>query len=190
MNSPNARFVSLVVAWGAAAAAAGTVHALARFPPPLTPLVIVALTAAFTAGILRKGWLNDGMRSLGARGILAAHLLRFVGLYFVWLHALGRLPREFAERAGWGDVAAAAGAAVLLVLPRGRRFQGALLFWNVLGLADLLVAVGTATWLSRTRPGSMAEITGLPLALVPLWLVPILAASHVYLMRSRPGGAG
>jgi hypothetical protein len=188
--APNARFMVLVAAWGAAASVAGAPHALARVPPQAVPFAIAGATAAFTVGILGTGWLNAGMRSLGLRGILAVHLTRFIGLYFLWLHAQGRLPREFAERAGWGDVVAASGAAILLLLPRVRGFREAVLAWNVVGLADLVLAVATATWLNITRPGSMAEIATLPLALIPLWLVPMLVASHVFLMRAKAGGEG
>lgn len=187
MAAPNSRFVALIGSWGLAAGVAGAFHALARVPPQVTPFIIAGATAAFTAGVLRAGWLNEGMRSLGPRGILAAHLARFIGLYFIWLHSQGRLPGEFAERAGWGDVVAAAWAAVLLLLPGAGASRLALRAWNWVGLADLGVAVGTATWLSNTRPGSMAELAALPLALIPLWLVPMLIASHIYLLRN-PGG--
>ena len=185
VNAPTVRFASLVGTWGVAAAAAGALHALARVPPQLAPLIIAGATIAFTVGVLGNGWVNEGMRSLGLRGILAVHTLRFVGFYFLWLYSQGRLPREFAERAGWGDVVAAAGASLLLVLPRGRGFGRALFVWNVVGLADLFLAVGTAGWLSTTRTGSMAEIAAFPLALIPLWLVPMLIASHVFLLRRR-----
>ncbi len=184
MGAPNPRFLALVASWGIAAGVAGSFHAMARVPPQAVPLVIAGATAAFTAGVLRPGSLREGMDSLGPRGILAAHLARFVGLYFIWLHARGRLPAEFAERAGWGDVVAASGAAVLLHLLGTRGFPLALRAWNWIGLADLVVAVGTATWLSNTRPGSMAELAALPLALIPLWIVPMLVASHIYLLRA------
>jgi hypothetical protein len=108
-----------------------------------------------------------------------------VGLYFVWLNAQGRLPAEFAFRAGWGDVATATGALLLLPWPQGPWFRRALLTWNVFGAADLLVAVGTAGWLNIVRPDSMAEMASLPLTLVPLWIVPVLFASHVYLVRQQ-----
>jgi hypothetical protein len=134
------------------------------------PIVVGAGAAIFTAILLTSDSASTVMRSLGVRGILGLHLGRFVGFYFLWLHAQGRLPLEFADRAGWGDVATAAGAALLLVVPRGRGFERGLAAWNWFGLADLI----------------MAEITGLPLALVPLWLVPMYMASHVFLMRRGP----
>ncbi len=183
MMAPRVRLAFLVGGWGAVAAVAGSVHALARVPPQLAPCLIVGATAAFTGCILGRGWVGEAMRSVGLRGILAVHTLRFVGFYFLWLHECGRLPREFAERAGWGDVVAAAGACILLVAPRGRGFGRALLAWNIVGVADLILAVATAGWLSIERPGSMAELAAFPLALIPLWLVPMLLASHIFLMR-------
>jgi hypothetical protein len=116
---------------------------------------------------------------------LAVDLGRFVGLYFLRLLAEGRLPAEFAERAGWGDVIAAAGALALIPWRDSPGFRRALAFWNWLGLIDLLVAVATAAWLNITRPGSMAELSTFPLTLVPLFLVLILFASHLVLMQPR-----
>jgi hypothetical protein len=57
--------------------------------------------------------------------------------------------------------------------------------WNLLGAADLFVAVGTAGWLNATRPGSMIEMATLPLTLIPLWVVPVLLTSHLYLLRRQ-----
>jgi hypothetical protein len=190
VKSPNPRFIALIVAWGLAAAVAGGFHAMARVPPLANPIVIAGATVAFASAALVAGWVGEGMRSLGPRGIVAAHTARFVGFYFIWLEGQGRLPREFAERAGWGDVVAATGAVALLLIPRGRAYRGALFAWNLVGLADLVVAVATAAWLGIARPGSMVEITTLPLALIPLWLVPMLIASHLFLMRAKAGGDG
>jgi hypothetical protein len=95
-------------------------------------------------------------------------------------------PAEFAHRAGWGDIAAAGGALVLLFWPEGAGFRRALLGWNIFGAADLLLAFGTAGWMNLTRPGAMIEMSGLPLTLVPLWLVPVLLSSHIYWCGGRP----
>ncbi|MEO5959525.1 MAG: hypothetical protein ABIR80_10435, partial [Opitutaceae bacterium] len=105
--------------------------------------------------------------------------------YFLWLHTQGRLPAEFAHRAGWGDIVAAAGALALLGVRERERpwFRRALVTWNIFGAADLLMAVGTGGWLNTVRPGSMIELASLPLTLVPLFLVPVMLASHVFLLR-------
>jgi hypothetical protein len=182
MNPPLIRLSLIVVLWGAAACVAGAYHLLAHLPAP--GVLIAVMTAAFYLSVLRVPWLGEAFRSLGLRGILVFHLGRFLGFYFLWLHAQGRLPAEFAFRAGWGDVVAAGGAlALLFPWQDGPPFRRALAVWNWIGLLDLVVAVGTASWLSVTRPGSMLELSVLPLTLVPLYLVPLLVTSHLLLMR-------
>ena len=196
MTPPLRRLLALIFLWGVAAALAGAYGLLGRLPRLGPPALIAGLLLGFGLAIRRIPWLGVAVRTLGVRWILAVHLLRFLGFYFLWLQARGRLPMEFAQRAGWGDVAAAAGALVLLCLPDGPASARALQIWNWFGIADLAVAVGTAGWLNASRPGSVQELAVLPLALVPLWLVPLLMTSHLELLarRRRPpapnSGAG
>jgi hypothetical protein len=186
MSRPHRLLLGVAAAWGVAAAIAGAFGLLGRLPRFGPPVLFAGLVVGFNLAIRRVGWLGAAARTLGLRAILALHLLRFIGFYFLWLEASGRLPAEFAQRAGWGDVVAAAGALVLLFCPEGPGFAGALFAWNWFGAADLLVAVGTAGWLNATRPGSVRELAALPLTLLPLWIVPLLLTSHIVLMtRSR-----
>ena len=187
MNSPKRRLILLLLLWGAAAVLAGALKMLGHLPSPAVPLLVASLTVGFSVGLVRIAWLRDAAAGVGVRAILAVHLVRFLGFYFLWLHAQGRLPVEFAQRAGWGDIAAAGGALVLLFCPEGKGFGRLVFWWNIIGAADLLVAVGTGGWLNLTRPGSMIELAMLPLTLVPLWVVPVLLSSHIYLVRQQLG---
>lgn len=197
MNKSTAKIITWSAAWGAAAAAAGALGLLARLPAAAMPAFAAVASLVLSVAIIRGGWLDEALRGIGLTAILAANAGRLVGFAFLWLHARGRLPAEFAERAGWGDVAAAVGAILLLAWGRGILFPWALLTWNVLGLVDLFVAVGTAVWLEVNHPGSMAEMTRFPICVVPLWAVPLLFAGHVHLLKkafagrcgSRAGGA-
>jgi hypothetical protein len=175
--------VLLLAVWGGAVATAGSVHLLAHLPPVAVPLLVGGLTIAFGWAVGKPGGLRDAVAGLSLRQILAANVLRFLGFLFLWLSLQGRLPAEFADRAGWGDVAVAAGALGLLFLPAGPLFRRGLWFWNLLGLADLVVAVGTAGWLNVARPGSMIAMASLPMVLVPLWLVPAYLIGHVIIFR-------
>lgn len=187
MNASLWKFLLLLGAWGLLAALAGAGHLLAHLPPAGAPMLIAGLTLTFSFALARADWLKAALAAVSVRAILAAHLMRFIGFYFLWLQTQGRLPAEFAQRAGWGDIAAAAGALGLLFWPEGAGFRRALFGWNLFGAADLLVAVSTAGRLNLTRPGSMIELAGLPLTLIPLWVVPVLLSSHIYLLRSRRG---
>jgi hypothetical protein len=172
----------ILILWALAVSVAAGLHWLVRLPPALVPAMAAACAVAFGVAVRRRPALRTAVAGLGIRSILGFHGIRFVGIYFLWLSARGRLPIEFADRAGWGDVAAAIGAMALLPFRDGPGFRRALLAWNLVGLADLAVAVGTAAWLNVTRPGSMIELARFPLALVPLWIVPVLILSHLYLL--------
>jgi hypothetical protein len=178
-------FFCFLALWAAVVGAVGARGLFGTLPPLAAPVVIGGLTAGFSVALLRARWLETVGAQIGVRAVLSAHLVRFVGVYFLWLHAQGRLPVEFAQRAGGGDIVAATGALALLFMPEGPVFRRGLFWWNVIGAADLVVAVGTAGWLNFNHPGSMIEITRLPLILIPLWAVPVLFASHVYLLRQQ-----
>ncbi len=177
------RLLLLFALWGVVSLVVAASGVLARLPTPAFPLIVVVSTVALTLGLTRNAKLREAVGQFGVKSLLVPHLFRFVGIYFLWLHAQGRLPVEFAHRAGWGDIVAATGALILLFVPVGTIFRRAALAWSVVGFADLLVAVGTAVWLNRTRPGSMAELQQLPLGLLPIFLVPSLLSLHLVIAR-------
>ncbi len=190
MKSPTHRLLLLLFCWGGAAFVFGAFKLLTFLFSPAVPMLIASLTVGFSVGIWRITWLRSAVEALSIRIILSAHLVRFIGFYFLWLHAQGRLPVEFAQRAGWGDIVAASGALALLFWPEGAGFKRGLFWWNLIGATDLLFAVGTGGWLNSSRPGSMRELAELPLVLVPLWLVPVLLSSHLYLIRMHCKSVG
>lgn len=132
--------------------------------------------------------------------LVAVQCLRVIGLSFVLLYAARQLPAPFAPVAGWGDVIVGLLAMVLLfrlnrkqaTLPRG-----ALLLWNVLGVADLVTAVFLG---ATSSPGpiqifhgtpSSAGMATLPWILVPCFLVPAFLFLHLctfYRLRTMPAG--
>ncbi len=188
MNSSVYRLMLLMIAWGCAASLAGYFQLLAHLPPSVVPLLVAGLSVSFSVALRRASSLRSAVATLGVRGLVAPHVVRFLGVTFLWLHAQGRLPAEFAHRAGWGDIATAAGAVALLVWPNGSGFRRALFAWNIFGALDLLVAVGTAGWLNVVRPGSMLEVAKFPLTLVPLWLVPVMLSGHLLMLQRAVAG--
>lgn len=111
------------------------------------------------------------------RWLVAPHLLRFVGIYFLMLEHRGELPAEFARPAGIGDIITAMGAAAILLSPalRNRAF---LLIWNTLGLIDIVLVVFLALRCGLRDWASMAALRELPLSLLPALIVPLIIASH------------
>ena len=189
------RYIVVGLAWLLVALVLGASGQVARWRPPVPQIVLVGLTAlvllAFVARPRFRGWL----RALDLRWLVALHLTRFVGIYFLVVYYRdGALPRAFAVPGGWGDIIVATLALGLLVAGgrlEPRRWLVGL--WNTLGLIDILFVVATATRLVLADPDSLNALLRLPLSLLPTFLVPLIIAGHVVvywrLSRREPASA-
>jgi hypothetical protein len=179
----------VLIAWFFAAVALGDSGRLALLDPP-APQILIAVLTGF---LLLNGMVLPGLRAWLARldlhRLIAVHLFRFVGLWFVVLYGRGLLPYDFAVKGGIGDVVVATGAAVLLVVPALAARRTVVLAWNVLGLADILFVVATAARLGMHDPSAMRMLLVMPLALVPTFLVPLVIATHVWIFERLARGA-
>lgn len=115
------------------------------------------------------------------------HSVRVVGVLFLLVLALGKLPTVFAVLAGVGDILVGVSAPfVARRLSRGRA-----VWFNLSGILDMVVAL-TLGFLGALGPfrlpitPSTAEVALLPLALITTTVVPLALALHVTsLLRLR-----
>ena len=174
----------LLGAWFLAALGVGGAGALVDLRPPWPQAILVSLTLATLLSLYRIGPIHSWAIQVDPRRLVAFHLTRFVGIYFLVLYSRGELPYEFAVIGGWGDIIVAAAAILLMLtgpLTSGRRRL--YLIWNVVGLVDILFVVATATRLALADPDSMAPLLRLPLSLLITFVVPVVIATHVWLFR-------
>ena len=167
--------------WLVIAVMAAATGLLARSPIP-PPGLAFLLTGAVLLLLWTSRAAREHVRRAGPRPLVAFQLTRLVaGLYFLALYQQGLLPREFAVVAGWGDIAVAIGAIVVLwVLPvRTSAQRQGLLLWNTLGLIDILLVLANGMRLFMRDPGVGGAFTRLPLALLPTFVVPIVITSHL-----------
>jgi len=177
--------------WFLLALFTGELGLINQLPPLALPTIVLGLTAL----LLAAHWWIDSFRewveSLDRRWLVAIHLSRFVGIYFLFLYDHGELPFAFAVLGGWGDIVVAGTAVgVMLVSPDHSGGRHLWLTWNGLGWLDLLFVVVTAARLEWADPVSMSALTRLPLSLLPTFVVPLLLASHAVLflrLRRRQG---
>lgn len=152
--------------------------------------MLTMIGAAIASDRVRRSLVRIPVASL-----IAANTVRVLGVSFLVLHSQGRLPAPFALTAGWGDIAIGLTAPLVawLVASRGAQARVPLAIWNALGLLDLIVAVSLGV---STSPALQAGFTGpnsgtmttLPWLLIPAFLVPTLACSHLALFyRLRVG---
>ena len=164
----------------------------AKTTPPvgINLVVVFAGLAASLAGspTLRRLLANQ-------RNLIRLNVWRLEGFVFLLLAANGQMPWLWALPSGIGDVLIGSTAfwvASRLDSPGGTRRA---VIFNVLGLVDLIVAVGLGittnagpAQLFLTTPTSEL-VTHFPLALVPTFLVPLAFAVHIVSLSQLVGGS-
>jgi len=154
------------------------------------PTIQYGLVVPVLAGLL-AAWLSPTLRGLVAAvpqsRLIGLQLFRVLGVVFLVLYAVAKLPGAFALPAGIGDVAIGLAAPfVARAAARNPAGSTALVrWWNGLGLVDLAIAVGTGFLTSPSplqqlafdRPNLL--ITAFPLVLIPTFLVPIAVLLHI-----------
>ena len=185
MDRPGKLVAFGTTAWLAAALVVGFLGLLANAKPPAPQILIAVLTVGLLILVSTVPHLKQWAATVPVRLLVVIHLTRFVGIYFLILAARGELARSFAISAGWGDIAVAVTALVLLFVVRPDTGKGRKLYlaWNVLGMVDILLVVANAARTGFADPASMKAMLHLPLSLLPTFLVPIIIVSHVILFR-------
>ena len=184
-------YIVVGLLWLLIAVYLGASGRVATWRPPTPQIVLAGLTALVLVAVVTLPRFRRWLRALDLRWLVALHLTRFIGIYFLVLYYRdGALPYAFAVPGGWGDISVAALALGLLVVARPletrRRLVGV---WNTLGLIDILFVVATASRLALADPDSMNTLLHLPLSLLVTFLVPLIIADHVVVFWRILGAA-
>jgi hypothetical protein len=147
-------------------------------------LAVAATVWTMTALALFACWKISSIRvwalTLEVRWLVLFHVTRlFAGAYFLALCQRGQLPCGFARPAGCGDIVVGLLALAVLGAMRTEFARPLLLTWNTLGLIDIIFVVFSALRFGLQDWQSMHALRGLPLGLLPTFLVPLIIASHV-----------
>ena len=173
-----------LVVWLALAAFIAASGIPQKLTPPVPQIIIVAITVALVVLSRVSSPLAAWTRSVDWRGLVGLHLFRAVaGGGFLWAASRGTLPRQFAEMAGYGDIAVAVLAlgVILFVSPDKPSAPRLYALWNTIGLIDITLVVVSAARSAIADPSSMVQLMRPPFALLPLFYVPLVIASHLWL---------
>jgi hypothetical protein len=186
-------FASLWGTWVLASVALAAVGVYRFEPTRPVPWLPIGLTVSLGAAMLLAR--IPAVSHILARPdalwrLTVPQIFRVVGVTFLVVMALGKLPAVFALPAGLGDMAIGIEAVVIAHnLRRGVVGRRAVWYFNVLGLIDLVVAliIGFAAAPAVVRlllvSPSTEAISLLPLALIPATVVPLAAALHLLSLR-------
>jgi hypothetical protein len=182
MSDRVSRVVALVlILWLAAAAVIGLTGVFKRGPVQIVPATIVSLTVLtlICAAVIRP--LREWLMVVDMRLLVGFHVSRFVGIAFLIYARRGLMPEKIAEPAGWGDIAVAITALLVIgvlsmPLPRKPR---SLIAWNLFGMIDILMVIISGFSYALHDPSALAPMRSLPMSLLPTFLVPLIIATHV-----------
>jgi hypothetical protein len=170
-------WATVVIAWGALVAVLSATGVLSMVPLLVLPALVVAGIAIPLTVVLR----SPVQRAI-VRDVDLAHLTWFnawrvpaAGAFFA-AGAAGSLPPQFVANAAWGDLIA--GIAAPLVVLVGARLATrartrAYLGYHVFSFGDFVVAVGTGLTFTLLGDPLMRTLLDTPMALIPLWGVPL-----------------
>ena len=179
---------AILALWGIAVAVLAQTGVYRDILAPLVgPIIAVGIALPFVAYLSIPGF-RRYIQAIGLRKLTALHVWRTpAALLFFWYGAHDWLPEAFVRDAGWGDVGAGVFALIVTLLPESR---GRYLAFHLYGLADLALALGTGITLTLHGDPRMAGILTLPMALIPLYAVGILGATHLMAFDLLRRGAG
>jgi hypothetical protein len=177
--------------WLLAALVLGGSGALLGLRPSVLLLLVASLAIVLVVASVIVPTLRRFVVEADLRLLASFHLFRFVGLYLVVLGARGLLPGLFVVAAGWGNLAVAVLALLLIVLvpPQAPHAGRWWLVWNLFGLLVSLAIGIVLLVLGASGPGTMLRV--LPWSLLPSFVAPIAVATHVWmLLRLAHGDRG
>jgi hypothetical protein len=200
---PYAAAAAGLVAWGVLVLVLAREGVFATDAGTTTPLIALGIAVPIGAGValLQLPGVRAAIDRIPLQWLVGVQFYRVLGGLFLIAYARDEMPAEFALPAGIGDIAVGLTAVVVayLVATRGaERTRTAVLWWCVLGIADLVVAVGTGFLSSPSILQQIAlddpnlAITRYPFVLIPTFLVPISILLHVSViarLRERSAAA-
>jgi hypothetical protein len=182
----------LIAAWFAvifSAAALGVFRNQANRVGAAVGLAALAPLAWFAVWFAASEGFRKFALALDPRVLTGMQAFRVVGVIFVILEARGILPAVFAFPAGYGDIFIGLTAGFAAWKLANGAHRAGFIVWQTLGMADLVLAVGTGTLAGLISPGStpMVAMTVPPLSLIPTFLVPLFFILHVICIAQARG---
>ncbi len=180
----------LLFGWLILAAVLGAAELFRPHPDRAGFAIVLAILLPIVAGALLirgSAAVRDILRAVPQSWLVGVQAYRGLGTIFLVLLGVGLLPPEFALPAGFGDAfVGLAAIPVAVYYGAGAPQRGPLVvLWNVLGIADLVIAVGTG-FLSSPSPlqqFAFADpnviVGAYPLVLIPVFAVPLSIVLHI-----------
>ena len=173
-NSTEQKVILTLTIWGLLSFFLGYFETFSKIPRPIFGVCVVLILTTLIVLYFKNKSFQSFSNHISLKSIALFHSWRiFAG--WIFLSFSNQLPETFVNNAAYGDIIA--GFLGLGVLIFGQTKLNYYIF-NVLGLIDFFLAVGTGLYLTFTHDPKMESIIQLPLIIIPLFGVPISGYTH------------
>lgn len=178
-NNLEKRITLVVVFWGLASFFLGYFGFFELFPQTVFGITVVMILIALILTYQFNEKFKQFCDAIPLKAIAAFHVWRiFAG--WIFLSYSGVLSETFINNASYGDIIS--GFLALTVFAFGHTKLNYYIF-NIIGLIDFIVAVGTGITLTILGDAGMSPIIQLPLIMIPLFGVPLSGFTHFISLR-------
>ena len=173
----------LIFVWFLFSLTASALHVFSNAPdqPPIPFGLAVSIPIGiFVIGSAASQPFRQFLLSLNPRTLTFVQAWRIAGFVFLVLYAYGILPGQLALPAGWGDIVIGATAPFVAMKLANPTHRKSFIFWQLLGITDLVLAVGLGVSANLINPQAIATsaMTVLPMSLIPTFAVPLFLILH------------
>jgi hypothetical protein len=173
-NGTEQKVILSITIWGLLSFFMGYFKTFNQLPRPFFGLCVMLILTTLIVLYFKNTSFQRISNAIPLKSIALFHSWRiFAG--WIFLSFSDRLPETFINNAAYGDIVAGClGLGVLIVGQTKLNYY----IFNVLGLIDFFLAVGTGLYLTVIHDPKMESITHLPLIMIPLFGVPISGYTH------------
>lgn len=173
----------LIFVWFLFSLTASALHLFRTEPdqPPLpVGLAVLIPIVIFVVWSAASQPFRQFLLSLNPGTLTVVQAWRIAGFVFLVLYTYSILPGQFALPAGWGDIAIGATAPLVALKLANPNHRKSFIVWQLLGITDLVMAVGLGTTAQLINPNGIATsaMTVLPMSLIPTFAVPLFMILH------------
>ena len=171
----------ILILWFVTAFLLGLSGAVSKLIPPQPQIIIFILVITLLIFFNLINTLKSWIYSINIKYLVAVHISRLVGIYFLVLYTRKLLPYDFAVKGGLGDIFIALTALILIIFISNVSSVNYKIYflWNTIGFIDIVFVVLTAARIGLKNPQEISELFKLPLSLLPTFLVPIIIFTHI-----------
>lgn len=167
--------------WASIVYVLGGLEILAQIPNLIFGGIVISLFIGTSLLFFKSKPIHDFLSGFSLESLTFIHLWRIMAAA-IFLHygAAGLLPQTFVNLAGYGDLIAGLMVPVALLF---REHKASFWAFNIIGFTDFLIAVGTGVFFAFSGDEIMLNIRLLPLAMIPLFGVPISGLTHIVMFK-------